>query len=463
MRRRILLVIIGSLAVAFLATAVSAFTLLRRQDARAAVRALGQPVLAVAREERPTPEALELLKAANGLDGAAIMRLVPADDPPPSLLEAELEVGGYPTTEFLDVIAGDRLERLQAGELVDGTIGDVAYAAVANPASGNIQRVAIVTRPIESSAAATAALFAAASTAGVILASALAALLSRRLVAPLAAVETTTRRIAGGDLSARVIVPNHGPGGDDEIGALARSINTMAAELERARASERQFLLSVSHDLRTPLTSIRGFAEALSDGAAPDPARAAGVIAAEARRLERLVKDLLDLARLETRQFRLDVRAIDVGDVATDTADGFLPTADRAGVALELHSAEGLIAMADPDRLAQVLANLIENAMKYARTSVLVTAQPDVDGVVLSVRDDGPGIEPEDLPRIFDRLYTSDRHGAERVGTGLGLAIVRELVVAMDGRVEPTSSPAGTTIAVHLQGAPAPSAVTPTS
>ncbi len=450
MRRRILIVILGSLTLALAATAISGFFLLSRLDERDAVRGLTQPVLAVAREARPTEQALELLKAANGLDGAAIVRIVPADDPPPTLLEAELEIGGYPTTEFLDAIGGDALARLQAGELLDGAIGDVAYAAKANPPVGNIQRVAIVTRPIASSAAASAALFAIASAAGLVVAGAFAALLSRRLAAPLRTVEAATRRIAEGDLSVRVAVRSRGAGGDDEVGDLGRSINTMAAELERSRASERQFLLSVSHDLRTPLTSIRGFAEALADGEAPDPARAAEVIAAEARRLERLVRDLLDLAKLETRQFRLDMRRIDATDVATDTADGFLPAAERAGLTLELDAEEGLFVNADPDRLAQIFANLIENALKYARTRVLVSAHREGEQVILRVGDDGLGIAAEDLPHIFERLFTSDRQPTRKIGSGLGLAIVRELVVAMGGSVRAVTSPDGTTFEITL-------------
>ncbi len=109
----------------------------------------------------------------------------------------------------------------------------------------------------------------------------------------------------------------------------------MAEGLERSRRLERQFLLSVSHDLRTPLTSIRGFAEALAEGKAPDPAHAAGIISAEARRLERLVGDLLELAKLDARRFSLDVRATDVAEVVADTAEGFRPAADAAGVALD--------------------------------------------------------------------------------------------------------------------------------
>ena len=116
----------------------------------------------------------------------------------------------------------------------------------------------------------------------------------------------------------------------NELAVLARSINAMATELDRSRGLERQFLLSVSHDLRTPLTSIRGFAEAISDGAAPDHTKAAAVIAAEARRLERLVGDLLALARLDARRFELELRPVDIGELVEDAAEGFRPASEAS-------------------------------------------------------------------------------------------------------------------------------------
>jgi two-component system sensor histidine kinase BaeS len=206
---------------------------------------------------------------------------------------------------------------------------------------------------------------------------------------------------------------------------------------------ERQFLLSVSHDLRTPLTSIRGYAEALADGQATDPSQAAWVILNEARRLERLVQDLLELARLDTRRFSLDLRAIDAADVVTETVEGFGPAAEKAGVALNVH-AEPAPCTADADRLAQVVANLLENALKYAATRIDVTVGP---GVEISVDDDGPGITTEDQPHVFEPFYRSTRTPTREVGTGLGLAIVRELVEAMGGSVQ-----AGKAMVVRLLG-----------
>ena len=147
----------------------------------------------------------------------------------------------------------------------------------------------------------------------------------------LAATTDAYRRIAEGDLSVRVGDESRAAMRNDEIGELMRSLDVMADSLDRAQKQEQQFLLSVSHDLRTPLTSIRGFAEAISEGIAPDHQRAATVIASEARRLERLVGDLLTLARLEAQRFTLSMKRTDLSDLVTDAADGFLPRLNATG------------------------------------------------------------------------------------------------------------------------------------
>jgi len=276
--------------------------------------------------------------------------------------------------------------------------------------------------------------------------------LGRRIARPLQAAELATRRIAAGELDAPVPVPT---GADPELASLARSINTMAETLARSRGLERQFLLSVSHDLRTPLTSIRGFAEAIADGAATDTRRAAEVIAAESRRLERLVRDLLELAKLDARRFSLDLRRVDLGEVVTDTAEGFRPAAAGYDLALAVAPVPAPLAVtADPDRLAQVVANLVENALKFATGRISVGAYPHPLGAAVVVEDDGPGIAGTDLPNVFQRLYTTSRAPARQVGSGLGLAIVAELVTAMGGTVEaqsPIGPAGGTRVVVALR------------
>jgi two-component system sensor histidine kinase BaeS len=274
--------------------------------------------------------------------------------------------------------------------------------------------------------------------------------MSRRMARPLVEAMEVTGRIASGEPASRVPVRRSDY---PEFASLAGSINDMAQSLEDSRARERHLLLAVSHDLRTPLTSIRGFAEAIQDGAIEDDGQAADVIIAEARRLERLVGDLLDLTKLEARQMSITMRPTDAAEVVTTTAEGFLPAAAKAGLQIVLHmpsyggrvpggaaSPEPPVA-ADPDRLAQLLANLLENAMTFARTTVTVGMRDDhvSGGCVITVDDDGPGIAEGDLARVFERFYRADRGPNRRIGSGLGLAIVAELASAMGGTVRAES------------------------
>jgi signal transduction histidine kinase len=281
--------------------------------------------------------------------------------------------------------------------------------------------------------------------------------LGRRITRPLRRAVATTQRIAGGDLEARV---GTRPGDLPELSALAAAIDSMAEGLGRVRNAERQFLLSVSHELRTPLTSIRGYAEAILDGMAPEPERAAAVIGNEARRLERLVGDLLDLAKLDAHSFSFNFRTTDVAEVVDEVAEELRPLADEAGLALLVFPpAEPAYAQVDPDRLDQVLANLVENAAKYAATTIKLGTFTNGSETRLVVEDDGPGIPASEIGRIFDRHYSADRHarpGRPR-GSGLGLAIAAELSAAMGAAVmaeSPISATGGTRMLVRLPALP---------
>ena len=271
--------------------------------------------------------------------------------------------------------------------------------------------------------------------------------LSRRMSTSLIEATEATARIAAGDLQSRVPRRDHDY---SESSLLARSINEMAQSLEDGRSRERHLLLSVSHDLRTPLTSIRGFAEAITDGAVEDTAQAAEVIIAESRRLERLVGDLLDLTKLESKQMSVNLRPTDVAEVVHTTAEGFRPPAERSGVQFEVDvpTEEAILTLIDPDRLAQVLANLIENALTFARSRVTVALRvADIakGTQIVTVEDDGPGIAMGDLTRVFERFYQADRGPNRQFGSGLGLAIVAELAAAMGAtvRAESPINPSG--------------------
>jgi two-component system sensor histidine kinase BaeS len=340
-------------------------------------------------------------------------------------------------------------EALAAGQVQSGSRGAIVWAAQPLSSTPEGTLVLVATRRI--------GVFAVGQLGGILIVAAVVAALAavalslwlvRRLTQPLEAMERTARAIAGGNLEARVGLP--GTDVDDEFAAVGRAIDTMAAELSRHRSLERAFLMSISHDLRTPLTSIRGYAEAVAEGATDDEEsrrRAALIIEAEARRLERLVADLLELARLDAREFSLHPGPVDVAEVARHAALALEPAAREVGLQLVVAgpggsgvSPEGdggpVMAVADAERLAQVVANLVENALKYAARTVEVTARPVPGGAEIAVADDGPGIDPDDMPRVFERLYTSRRQPGRKVGTGLGLAIVRELVTAMGGRVD---------------------------
>jgi two-component system, OmpR family, sensor kinase len=273
--------------------------------------------------------------------------------------------------------------------------------------------------------------------------------LARRLTRPIREIERAAGQLASGDLSGRADVP---PGADRELVALGDTLNEMASQLEQSRGSQRAFLLSISHDLRTPLTSIRGYAEALADGtledADPDARkRAATVIGAEARRLERLVRDLLDLSRLDGREFSLSPRACDLTEIVTDAVAAFAPQAHDLGLDLRARPGVTLAVDLDPERLAQIVANLVENALKYATSAIEVsaTASAHADQVEIVVTDDGPGIPAEDRAHVFERLYTARSSPARSVGTGLGLAIVRQLATAMGGDASVDAPPGGGT------------------
>ncbi len=278
--------------------------------------------------------------------------------------------------------------------------------------------------------------------------------LARRLTRPLTAIDATARALATGDLAARVEVGRHT---DREIAEVASTLNRMASDLDAARRAERTFLQAVSHDLRTPLTSIRGYAEALADGtvdATDDDARrrAAEVITTESRRLERLVRDLLDLSRLDAREFSLRPQPCDAAAVVETTVAGFAPQAQALGI--ELRGPDGaapITADLDPERFGQIIANLVENALKYACTRVSVSVEERGAGVAVRVADDGPGIPEAAEMHVFERLYTARPAAGRPVGTGLGLTVVHELARAMGGHARLASSGSeGTVFAVTV-------------
>ena len=274
---------------------------------------------------------------------------------------------------------------------------------------------------------------------GGLLAAAAAFFLARRIVRPVARVAAASRSLAAGRHPEPVPVE-----GAAELETLAVAFNDLAEQLVRAREAERSFLLSVSHELKTPLTAISGYAEALREGAVT-PDDAAETIVAEAERLGRLVGDLLDLARMNRTDFAVHPTEVDLTEIAGDAVRRYEQQAAAFGVSLSAISDGSAPAVADADRVLQVVSNLVENALRLTPPGgeVRVVSEPGR----LCVEDTGPGLAGDDREHAFERFYLHSRYGRERpVGTGLGLAIVKELTQAMGGTVEVTSEPGRLTV-----------------
>jgi two-component system phosphate regulon sensor histidine kinase PhoR len=247
--------------------------------------------------------------------------------------------------------------------------------------------------------------------------------------------------------------------GDRQRGLLVVFVDV--TDLRRLETIRKDFVANVSHELRTPVASIRSAAETLRDGAAADPQAAARfheIIERNAERLHRLIDDLLDLSRIESREFRLSLEALDVPEVARHVLSLFRERAEGRRIRLESDFPAGLPpARADRRALEQVLANLIDNAIKYCPEGAAVAVRGETESgqVRLLVVDDGPGIEPQHLPRLFERFYRVDTgRSRELGGTGLGLSIVKHLVEAMHGAVSVESTPGkGSTFTFTLPAA----------
>jgi two-component system sensor histidine kinase BaeS len=330
----------------------------------------------------------------------------------------------------------DAVAALERGEPASGTVAidDTDQVFEARPVG---EAVVLATRPDDSGGDDFRNYLSALLIAGglaILLAAGLAAFLARRLAEPIGRVAEASRTLAAG--KSPEPLPRERT---EELSALADAFNEMATQLERAREAERSVLLSVSHDLRTPLTAVQGYAEGIEDGTL-EPGAAATVIAREAKRLERLVDDLLALARL--RQGILEMRSepVDLGAVLREAGERLRPQAEGAGVALAVESAGDGAVTADHGRVLQVATNLLENAIRVSPTGGTVEAR--IGAGEFTVADSGPGIPPEEIERAFERFHLRDRLGRGSAGgAGVGLAIVRELTEAMGGSVAVASPP----------------------
>lgn len=450
MRRRITLAILGTVAAALVLAGLGTLALTRvgaRSSARSELDAQAQATALIATLRPNATRDTDGSKLTPKERLARIRESLDLEDVSLIVIDGRDQVRtdlGDPLPRGLN-LTSEQIASLRKGQIVSAARGENIYAgSPVSGATGDFLPVLMYTRNVGPTLGTGVRWFILASVVVLLVGALVAARLSRRLTKPLTDATEATARIADGDLSVR-LPDHHGGGNTDELDDLAKSINEMADSLARSRGLEQQFLLSVSHDLRTPLTSIQGYAEAIADGAVPDERAAAGIILAESRRLERLVRDLLDLAKLEARQFSLDLMPVDLDDLVSDSVDGFRREVEGAGLQLRLaRSGRQVAAIADPDRLAQVVANLTENALKYASGSITLAVIADPSAPRVEVSDDGPGIATEDLPHVFERLYVAGHQPVRKeIGSGLGLAIVRELVDAMGGTVRAEAVPGG--------------------
>ena len=264
-----------------------------------------------------------------------------------------------------------------------------------------------------------------------------AVVLGRMLARPLAEVGGAARRVAEGDYAARV--PRRGP---EELESLADSFNQMATSLERQEQMRRDFIINAAHELRTPLTNLQGYLEALRDGVISADAATYESLWEEADRLVRLSRSLDALAEGETGQ-PIELREVDLVDAIRVTLDLAQPALERAGLTLATELPERLPARANPDHLAQVLGNIVSNAIRYtpAGGTVTVRAERRPGDLLVSVTNTGDGIPPADLERVFERFYRVEKSRDRALGgAGIGLAIVKQLVEAAGGRVGAESS-----------------------
>ena len=287
--------------------------------------------------------------------------------------------------------------------------------------------------------------------------------LASAITKPMIQITRASEEMARGNLDPHLTtLPDTG----DEVGRLSRAFTAMAREVARSHRTMRDLLTNVSHDLRTPLTSISGFAGALVDGtvSGAEGAREAGrIIGEEAERMRRLIEDLLYLGRIESGDLSLQRNPVDLAELARATQARFLFRAQESGISFDVDAPAPVQILGDPHRLGQVLDNLIENAFKFTPPTGAVDVSVALESTgpgprprgaasaVLTIHNTGSYIPPEEADRVFERFYQVDKARAGQRGSGLGLAIAREIVQAHRGRIELHSTPqTGTSFIVRI-------------
>ncbi len=382
---------------------------------------------------------------ANVLDRDANGPPGPGDrgPPPPVLLDADGRVvfgnGRYPTGAVVAPATRERATPIEVdGAVVGWVLPDMGFRRP-GPDTPEAAFFARIRQAIIWSAIGAAAL-----------ALLLGVVLARTLTQPLRELTTATQAIAKGALGRQVSVRSQ-----DELGALAASFNQMSADLAHASALRRQMTADIAHDLRTPLSVILGYTEALRDGKLPPDQEMFETLHTEAQHLQRLVDDLRTLSLADAGELPLMRQPLAPQQLLERAAAAYRAQALERNIALEVEAPVSLPAVeVDPERMAQVLGNLISNALRYTPSGgrITLTAAARDTSVMLQVADSGVGIAPDDLPYVFERFYRADasRHGNDG-SSGLGLAIAKSLVEAHGGTIAVASTPGqGTTFTISL-------------
>ncbi|MFJ9589574.1 sensor histidine kinase [Streptomyces acidicola] len=270
-----------------------------------------------------------------------------------------------------------------------------------------------------------------------------------RLVKPLRTLTEAAMRMEAGELSTRVPVR-----GGDEIARLSTAFNAMSQRREQLETVRRDMTNDIAHELRTPVSNIRGWLEAVEDGIAHPDVDLVTSLLGQARQLQHIIDDLRDLSAAEAGELRLAPEPVQVSELLSATAMANQAAAAAAGVTVTVADNEAILVMADPVRARQMLGNLVSNAIRHtpAGGSVTLSARADPETVVIDVADTGTGISADELPRVFDRFWRAEKsRGRQGGGSGLGLAIVRRLTEAHKGMVTAVSTPnVGSTFTLRL-------------
>jgi signal transduction histidine kinase len=381
------------------------------------------------------------------------VQMPPAEDnavvPPEELLkrpEIQSALKGSSSTEIRSVLNGTRRVMYAAAPVnaPDGSINGIVYLAEPLPNGG---------LPVDFMVQLIIALLAAAA-----LALAAGWYVSRRITRPVTEVITAAGRVSEGNLDSEVSANS----GIRELDDLGGAFNRMAKNLKRSDQAQQAFVADVAHELRTPLTVIKGTVETLEDGAWDDVEGRGKLVTSmqnETDRLIRLVNDLLVLTRADAGLLKLDIHPVDLVNLVRQRCDHLEPVAARKKVSLEIDAQRSTRVLADPDRLAQVIDNLLDNALRYSPKNGAIAIDihsGDSCTTECSIHDGGPGIPAEALPRIFDRFYRVENSRSKRGGeAGLGLSIVRSLLQAQGGSISAECEPGnGTNMTFRLPACP---------